>query len=91
MKLVVAEVIQMNIGVFRVAGDFAMSLQRGRQPLRIMRHAAGRSHRGCVIAEFHFLIRRPKSAVPTRMQVEPSSTAASKSCDMPIESSASPC
>src|SRR5262249_36771503 len=29
----------------------------------------------------------PKMAVPTRTQVEPSSMATSKSCDMPIESS----
>ena len=37
------------------------------------------------------LIRLPKIAVPTRIMVEPSSMATSKSCDMPIESSVSEC
>ena len=37
------------------------------------------------------LTRLPKIAVPTRIMVEPSSMATSKSCDMPIESSVREC
>src|ERR1017187_3264670 len=49
------------------------------------------SHFGARGLPGHALILLPNKAVPTRTQVEPSSIAVSRSCDMPIESCGRPC
>jgi len=54
-------------------------------------HAHGENHRAILFMEgkrcrHQAVWRAPKSAVPTRTSVAPSTMAASKSCDMPMES-----
>src|SRR4051794_23113783 len=84
---VVPEMIQLNVRVFRAAFDGPQPGQRALQRLRIIGHAAVRSLGRRVIPNLQIFFLRPKSAVPTRTHVAPSSIATSMSFDMPMESS----
>ena len=81
MELVIAQVEDGDPGVWR---------DRLRENCRIVSDARWPGWSEPVLG-IRGLIRLPKIAVPTRIMVEPSSMATSKSCDMPIESSVSEC
>src|ERR1035437_5075479 len=91
VELVVADVIERDVGVAGVYVYFAMLAKRVEQGFGVIRDSGFGGRKGREVADGHGLVRGPNRAVPTRMCVEPSSMAASRSCDMPIASFGSPC
>ena len=92
VQLIVADVIEMDVGMSRIRPDVAQFLQRAQQCRRIVRNARTGGRQRRMEADRHaFFLRFPNNAVPTRTQVAPSSMATSMSFDMPMESSRSPC
>lgn len=84
---IVAEVVEMDAGAGGVQIDTAMGAEGWEEFGGVVGDAGAGGRERRVEADGHvdFLRRRPNRAVPTRMWVAPSSTAASKSWDMPME------
>ena len=81
VKCIIAEMIQIDTRP-------AEAIQCGTQRFRIIRDPrTGARRRRMMPGGAQTLFLRPKSAVPTRTQVAPSSIATSRSFDMPMESS----
>src|ERR1035438_9644916 len=91
VELVIADVIESDVGVAVADPHFAMLAKRVQQSFSVIRDSGlgGRQRRE--VTYRHGLTRGPNRAVPTRTCVEPSSIAASRSCDMPIDSLLKPC
>ena len=95
---VVAQVVERDIAARGVHFHPPVPPQARQQSLCVIRYTGGRGRQRSIETYRHRytgpllrFTRFPNSAVPTRTQVEPSSMAASKSCDIPIESPASWC
>jgi len=85
MQLIIAHVVKRDIGIARVDGHLAQWLERAQQRRRIIGHAGpGGGQRG-EKSDLQSFFRGPNSAVPMRTMVAPSSIAASRSCDIPID------
>jgi hypothetical protein len=91
VQWIVAQVIERDVGVARVRLHAAVAAQGREQRRGVVGHAGSGGRQRRVVCDFHGLRRFPNSAVPTRTMVAPSSMAASRSCDMPMESCGSPC
>jgi hypothetical protein len=92
VQLIVAQVIQRDVAR---GGALAPRCHAGAGPLAAPPRNPPRPCEPAAVARryptFMACGRFPNSAVPTRTMVAPSSMAASKSCDIPIESCGSPC
>ena len=91
VQLVVADVIHRDIGAAVVYPHLAVLAKRVQQGFGVIRDSGFGGRKRREVAYGHGLTRGPNRAVPTRTCVEPSSMAASRSCDMPIDSFVSPC
>ena len=91
VKLVIPEVIEVNVGVERAGGDFAPLPQSGEQCRGIRGHATRGGRQRSMESDGQAFRLGPNNAEPTRMCVAPSSMAAVKSYDVPIESPLNPC
>src|ERR1039458_9275154 len=91
VKRVVAEVVERHIAGGGRNFDGAVAAEFRQQGGGIIGHAGGRGRERGIKADGHAFVLLPNNAVPTRTQVEPSSMAVSRSCDIPMESSANPC
>ena len=91
MQRVIAQVIESDVATLGANVHAADLPQRRQQCGRIIRHACAGGRERRIEPYRHTFFRLPNSAVPTRTQVAPSSMAASKSFDIPMESCGSPC
>ena len=83
---VIADVIELGVtGADRVDFDGEMPPESRQKSGGVIRHARPGGRHRRVEAQGHGLTRLPKSAVPTRTWVAPSSIAVSRSWDMPID------
>lgn len=92
---VVAELIEGGVAVVGRDFDGAVAAEFGEQGGGVIGDAAAGGRERRVESDGHGWVdgfwRFPKSAVPTRTQVEPSSMAVSRSWDMPMERPRSSC
>src|ERR1035441_2623252 len=91
VKRVVAEVVERHIAGGGRNFDGAVAAEFRQQGGGIIGHAGGRGRERGIKADGHAFVLLPNNAVPTRTQVEPSSMAVSRSCDIPMESCGRPC
>src|ERR1035441_7110707 len=91
VERVVAEVIERHIAGGGRNFNGAVAAELGQQGGGVIGDAGRRGRERRIKTDGHALILLPNKAVPMRTQVEPSSMAVSRSCDMPMESCVKPC
>ncbi len=85
MKLIVAEMIERDVGITFVDRHLSQRLERAQQRRRIIGHTRPGGGQRRKEADLQSFFRGPNRAVPTRTMVAPSSIATSRSCDIPID------
>ncbi len=85
MELVVADMVERDVCVTIIYGHLVQRLKRAQQCRRIIRHACPGGRQRRKESDLQPFFRGPNRAVPMRTMVAPSSIAASRSCDIPIE------
>ena len=85
VQRVVTEMVEVNVGFRGVHLYIHLPPESFEQGSGIVRHPGPRRCQRREESDFHGFFRGPNSAVPTRTWVAPSSTATSRSCDIPME------
>src|SRR5205807_7441296 len=85
MQMIVADVIQRGVGSSIAHLYRSMLTKFPKERRRIIRDTGRRGWQRRKKSDGQSFLRGPNSAVPTRTCVEPSSIAASRSCDIPMD------
>ncbi len=85
MQMVVAKMVEVDIGVHCIHHHLSKRRKCAQQCGRIIGHARSRRRQRREKPDLQTFSRGPNKAVPMRTMVAPSSIATSRSCDIPME------